>query len=102
VAVGSGTGWGQAGVARGAARPRQPGPGRPRLTGWGAVSRLAGHRSAFPPETPNALPPGPRAVPRVRVSASLHIDVRGAGAPLVLLHGWAMHRGVFAPLAERL
>ncbi|MDR6989960.1 pimeloyl-[acyl-carrier protein] methyl ester esterase [Luteimonas sp. 3794] len=32
----------------------------------------------------------------------LHIEVAGEGAPLVLLHGWAMHGGVFAPLVERL
>lgn len=36
------------------------------------------------------------------MSSDLHIEVRGAGTPLVLLHGWAMHAGVFTPLADRL
>jgi pimeloyl-[acyl-carrier protein] methyl ester esterase len=33
---------------------------------------------------------------------ALHHEIRGAGPDLVLLHGWAMHAGIFAPLAERL
>jgi len=33
---------------------------------------------------------------------ALHVDTTGRGPDLVLLHGWAMHAGVFAGLAERL
>jgi pimeloyl-[acyl-carrier protein] methyl ester esterase len=34
---------------------------------------------------------------------SLHIEVHGSGPmPLVMIHGWAMHGGIFAPLVETL
>ena len=33
---------------------------------------------------------------------SLRTDVTGQGPALVLLHGWAMHAGIFGPLVERL
>lgn len=33
---------------------------------------------------------------------SLAVEVRGQGPALVVLHGWAMHAGILAPLADRL
>lgn len=32
----------------------------------------------------------------------MHIDVQGSGPDLVLIHGWAMHGGIFSPLTELL
>jgi len=32
----------------------------------------------------------------------LHVDVQGEGAPLVLLHGFALHGGLFAPIVPAL
>ncbi len=34
--------------------------------------------------------------------STLHVETRGQGPDLVLLHGWAMHGGIFEPLARRL
>ena len=33
---------------------------------------------------------------------SLHVETLGRGPDLVLLHGWGLHGGVWAPLAEKL
>lgn len=35
-------------------------------------------------------------------SSNLHVETVGQGRPLVLLHGWAMHSGLFAPLLQPL
>ncbi len=32
----------------------------------------------------------------------MHLDIHGSGPPLVLIHGWAMHGGIFAPLLREL
>ncbi len=32
----------------------------------------------------------------------MHIDIQGQGPDLVLIHGWAMHAGIFAPLVREL
>lgn len=36
------------------------------------------------------------------LSAPVHVDIDGRGQPVVLLHGWGMHGGVFQPLAAQL
>jgi len=33
---------------------------------------------------------------------SLHVEAQGSGAPLLLIHGWGMHGGMWGGLAERL
>lgn len=36
------------------------------------------------------------------MASGIHIEIRGSGPALVMIHGWAMHGGIFAPLSERL
>jgi malonyl-CoA O-methyltransferase len=36
------------------------------------------------------------------MSAPLHVEIRGAGPDLVLLHGWALHGGMWGPWIEDL
>lgn len=36
------------------------------------------------------------------MTAALHVELSGEGAPIVLLHGWGMHAGVFQPLSAYL
>ena len=36
------------------------------------------------------------------VTMSLHVEYEGAGPDLVLLHGWAMHSGIWRDVRERL
>ncbi len=36
------------------------------------------------------------------MTPALHVEPTGAGPPLVLLHGWAMHSGLWGPLAATL
>ncbi len=45
---------------------------------------------------------GVRSTKAPPMSGSLHIDETGEGPPLVLLHGWAMHSGLWGPLVPRL
>jgi pimeloyl-ACP methyl ester carboxylesterase len=33
---------------------------------------------------------------------SLHVEMRGTGAPLLLIHGWGMHGGMWSAVAENL
>ena len=42
------------------------------------------------------------AIVSVPAAGALHVDSAGGGPPLVLLHGWALHGGLFAPLVPAL
>ncbi|MBP9131466.1 MAG: alpha/beta fold hydrolase, partial [Steroidobacteraceae bacterium] len=36
------------------------------------------------------------------MSAPLHVEIRGTGPDLVLLHGWALHGGMWGPWLDEL
>src|SRR4249920_3925313 len=38
----------------------------------------------------------------VATGAAVHVEVAGDGSPVVLLHGWAMHSGLWGTLAKDL
>src|SRR5690348_3956646 len=42
------------------------------------------------------------AAPSTSAAARVHVESVGAGPPLVLLHGFALHGGVFAPILPTL
>jgi pimeloyl-[acyl-carrier protein] methyl ester esterase len=63
---------------------------------------------AGPPQDANGAPSGGSAAAQAAsvgapgAGPTLHVESAGAGPPLVLLHGWAMHGGLFAPLVPLL
>ncbi len=96
-------------LAERAVAARLLGPGDPpadRAEGNGAAADHA-HRRALARRRRCARRRARRARARGRVgkpamSGTLHVESLGDGPPLVLLHGWAMHSGIWGPLVPRL
>lgn len=62
-------------------------------------------RAAQPEDSPSGRPQGEHQDAQQgggQPASRLHVERQGAGPPLVLLHGWAMHGGLFAPLLPTL
>ena len=81
-------------------------PSADRSAGDGAAARFA-HRRAYARRTSTrSRMRSPRsrrvAACSVAMSGALHVEAAGHGPPLVLLHGWAMHSGVWGGLAAAL